>query len=149
MSQFTLLFFTFVVLGCGSPRSHRFTIDNNDLQKNNTSSLSFKTSQLIIKTQWLSGPFGSVEKKSTLVVYIYNTNGDLASLTNNLDLSFYAAMPSMGHPLSHPGYFQKISEGVYLNKDILFNMSGDWLMELSIVNNDGQTQEEIKWPYFF
>lgn len=137
-----------ILSACDSPRNHR--VNPSELLMNSQNiDPQFKTLPLKMKLQWVAGPYGTVEQKSKLLVTFLDTNDRLTSLPNEQELSFYATMPSMGHPLSHPGYFKKISEGIYLNEDIIFNMGGDWLMELSILNNSGEIKDEIKWSFFF
>jgi len=141
-------FYVFMILGlllsaCDSPLNHRVEEDGKGGQ-GSMALLQFKQSQMTVKYEWLQGPFSNVNKPSTLMVYIYK-DGTLTSLGADQQINFFATMPSMGHPLDQPGYFEELAAGVYLNKDITFNMSEEWEMELWLQNMNGDIQEKVTW----
>jgi hypothetical protein len=57
-------------------------------------------------------------------------------------------MPGMGHPMKNAGTFEMVSEGVYLNTSIEFNMGGEWEMFLMLVDEDFEVLEEVSWTEF-
>jgi hypothetical protein len=146
--KYLLYAFTCYLIACDSPRNHRIN-ENPGVQKTEISPLELKVVGRTLKAEWVEGPFGSIEKSSVLLVYMLNAQKRLESLPEGLELQFYATMPSMGHPLSHAGYFQRIADGVYINKDVIFNMAGDWLMEISVIDEQGNTKDVLQWLLFF
>lgn len=141
-----VLIFLFLILsaGCNSPLNHRLTEPEKPLDKSNATGLNFQTQALKVEKKWLEGPFGNVKKKSILIVYFYNAEQKLTDIPTGLSLNFFATMPSMGHPMDRPGYFEKISQGIYINREIVFNMVGEWEMQLSL-DTENETLDTLKW----
>ena len=149
MKSFLFLTTLLVILSaCDSPRNHRVESGGGTSGESMVSLQSFKNSDLKISAKWLVGPHPVVNKPSTLIVYIYNSEGNLVSLPDGEQINFYASMVSMGHGLDQPGYFTEISPGIFLNTEISFNMSGDWSMELWLQDADYNIKDKIVWPDF-
>lgn len=146
--RFVLLSMALFLCSCGSPRNHRVLPDNELVQKQKGEG-TFSKTNIKVRAEWLHGPFGNVKSASTLIVYLYDANGRLSSLPANSEISFFATMPSMGHALDQPGYFKNISQGIYLNNEITFNMPGEWQMELWIHSGDGELQDQVVWQDTF
>ena len=115
---------------CDSPRNNRVLPGDNKSAPLAANKV-FNTNNYLVQYQWLSGPFSNVKQPSSLIVYL-SRDGKPVSLPAGQDLNFYATMPSMGHPVEQPGYFEELSLGIYLNKNIVFNMQGPWSLELWI-----------------
>lgn len=82
------------------------------------------------------------------MVFLYK-NGNLHSLPEGQTLEFYATMPSMGHPMEDAGFFEEIDQGVYVNKAIRYNMSGDWKNELWIMDENLNILDRLQWLIYF
>jgi hypothetical protein len=141
------LFFILFLSACDSPRNHRLQ-DLSGLQKAQNI-LTLTKLDLRLQSQWVEGPYGNVQKSSSLVIYVYNQKQELTDLPSGKDLEFFATMPSMGHPLDQPGEFIRVAKGIYINSSIRFNMPGDWQMEVSIVTSNNEIVEQAVWLEFF
>ena len=142
-----LILATTFTASCHSPMNHRIlkNDDNKDLSKNE---LKFSKSKLEVKTQWLVGPNGNIKKNNQLLVFIYK-DGELSSLQKENSLHFYATMPSMGHPMEDAGFFEEVQTGIYINKNIKYNMEGDWKNELWIMDQEFNILDKVTWLIFF
>ncbi len=141
------------ILGCDSPLNHRSQFSEEGVSENKTTDKIFSVFPYRVEFQWLKGPIGNVKIKSQLLVFLKNEKGDLISLPEGLGLYFDSEMPSMGHYLPDPGYFTQISRGIYLNKDIVFNMPGDWKNTLKIsdseLNSESAVKDQLVWEINF
>ena len=125
---------TFILLsGCDSPLNEKANFSKSGLQA---------------EVKWIEGPFGNIKKENHLVVFLYK-DGGLFSLPDGQTLEFYATMPSMGHPLEDPGFFEEIDKGIYLNKSIHYNMPGDWKNELWIMDANFNILDRLEWLIYF
>jgi hypothetical protein len=139
----TLLVFLFLG-ACDSPRNNRVA-EGEEPEANQVNKQSFKSTGLLVQYQWLSGPFGNLKETSSLIVYL-SREGKPVSLPQGQELNFYATMPSMGHPIEQPGYFDELSTGIYLNKNIIFNMQGPWQMELWVQDSlTSSILDKVEW----
>lgn len=138
-----LVVFLLLLSACDSPLRHR--VKEQDGSGPSLSLLSFQQSGYELRFQWIKGPFPNVSKASSLIVYVYK-DGDLMALPTDRQINFFATMPSMGHALDQPGYFEELSPGIYLNETITFNMTGEWLMELWLQDLKGDILEKVSWP---
>lgn len=136
-----------LLTACSSPMNHR--VVGEEKKQEPSQVLTFEQYGLTVNYQWLKGPIGNINTDNELLVFIKNKEGELSSLPDHLILSFYATMPSMGHPLDDAGYFKEISEGIYLNKNIRYNMPGDWANELQILDENYNIKDRLKWSDFF
>lgn len=132
------------LMGCDSPLNHRvnerpenFNVQSQDFE--------FPSYGLSFSADWLEGPFENVNQNSVLILHLYDSNGRLVDLPEELQLGFFALMPSMGHPLDSAGEFQRISKGIYLNEEIRFQMPGEWQMEISILDQDYYEKDVRSW----
>lgn len=135
-----------ILAGCESPVNHRV---EDGAKSQDVQLMSLDTFNLKVKAQWIVGPVGNLSSNNQLLVIIKNAEDRLASLPQGKTLNFYATMPSMGHPLDDPGFFKEISEGIYLNSTIKYNMPGDWKNELWIMNSDFYIEDKVIWHEFF
>lgn len=145
MKRFKMLFIFFLSLNaCDSPIQHRVRASDNAENKAQTN-LNFNKYELNIEAQWLDGPHGNLTKTSTLMVIVTGPTGKMTSLPKELNLSFYATMPSMGHPMDDAGHFDEVDPGIYINKHIRFNMPGDWQMELWALDKNFNIKDQTQW----
>lgn len=142
-----LLFFL-LCAACDSPRNHRVLPDTSKVNKTQ-SELAIQQLGLTFEARWLEGPFGNVQQKGSMILFVYNKQKELTDLAAGNDLFFFATMPSMGHPLDQAGEFKKIDTGIYLNTAIRFNMPGDWLMEIYIVDLKNEVLGKAQWNESF
>ncbi|MCH2533939.1 MAG: hypothetical protein MK008_05810 [Bdellovibrionales bacterium] len=133
-----------LLTACHSPINHRLTQDNSELKKLKLSK-EFKNNKLMITFEWIVGPSGDINKNNSLFVVVKDENNNLVNIPKGLNLSFYATMPSMGHPLDDAGFFEPLSKGLYLNQTIKYNMGGQWLNELWLVDEDLNIKDKISW----
>ncbi len=143
-----LMVFLILLSACGSPRNNRVTGGLGTDQKVQSQKI-FVQKNIKVVSYWAQGPYGTVTQKSFITVYLYNQNDELVSLQNGEELGFYAVMPSMGHGLDQPGFFEELAPGIYINRNITFNMPGDWEMRLWIMDAQGNMVEEIRWLEVF
>lgn len=132
---------------CDSPMNNRVEENNSTLSQ--AQKISFTQGALVAEFKWIAGPVGNITFNNILLVILRDAQGRLANLPENQTLEFYSTMPSMGHPLEDPGYFEPISEGMYLNKTIKYNMPGDWKNELWILDADFNIKDKLEWDDFF
>jgi hypothetical protein len=135
-----------MIAACDSPRNHRVRSGDDSVgQGAAIADKAFPSSGLKVQYQWLSGPFSNVKQNSSLIVYL-SRDGKSVSLPAGQELNFYATMPSMGHPIEQPGYFEELSTGIYLNKNIVFNMQGPWVLELWVQDSlTFNILDKIEW----
>lgn len=140
--QILLPSLSFFLMACGSPTDN--PVQSQPIQKNGVSQQSFGNLGYTVEHRWVSGPYSNINQKSVLAVYIKDASGNIVSLPEGLELSFYSTMPSMGHPMDDAGFFEE-GPGVYINRNIRFNMPGDWKHELWILNSDYDKVDELHW----
>lgn len=146
------LTFTLVLalLGCGSPQNHKVNLNGslNEGGPTRSTPISYTMSStgLNIEVKWLQGPFTRASEASELMIFVRDQNGELSSIDS--ELGFYAWMPSMGHPMEDAGFFEKVSEGVYLNSHIKFNMGGEWEMFFQVYDENYDVLSEASWKEF-
>lgn len=147
-----LWFFTILLttsfLGCESPRNNRVLM-GEELALTGQRSFRFDQLNYTAVVLWSEGPYPEIYRTSKLLVLIYDQSGELTNLPADLNLNFFTLMPSMGHGAEDTGYFQIISDGVYENPSIVFQMSGDWQMQLSILNSNFDELDKVIWLEFF
>lgn len=108
----------------------------------------FSKLNLKVDFKWISGPFVSDYKLSTLEVNLKNDKGEPMSLPAGLNLDLYAFMPSMGHGAFDMGYFVEKNKGTYLNSDIMLGMAGDWIIELKVYDQNSNQVDSVKIEQF-
>ncbi|MCJ8275332.1 MAG: hypothetical protein HRT44_08085 [Bdellovibrionales bacterium] len=145
MKNFIFLFL--ILSACDSPMNHRVTRGEQDAE-NKEQQLYLKTMNLQVEARWLNGPHGSLQKTSSIMVMVFDTEGKLSDIGDDDILQFYASMPSMGHPLEDPGTFERLDEGIYINHKVQFNMPGDWLMEIWIMDQNFEIKDKVEWDEF-
>lgn len=136
-----LILIVLLFTACNSPKNNRVLQGAAPLSE--SLSLAFENLALNAEVHWVNGPFGTTTKKSELVVFVKDSNGEMVSIEG--ELSFYAWMPDMGHPAEDMGYFEEVSKGVYINSQIKFNMPGKWEMSLQSLDNEYDLQDEVLW----
>ncbi len=142
-----IILFCLICFGCSPPIKNKISDENlNSLQTESEQSYVFKKFNLNVNLMWISGPYPSVSKASQLLVIISDNEGNQRSLPGGLELDFYSSMPSMGHPIEDIGYFEEIDIGIFINKNIRFQMNGVWKNELWIIENKNfEKKDEIRW----
>lgn len=139
---------TSATVSCDSPRNNRVLMGELG-SVNEPENLVFKSQNLNVEIFWSEGPYPEVFKTSKIIVFIYDDQGTLVDLPEGLNLSFFTLMPSMGHSADDTGYFTQISTGVYENPSIVFQMPGDWQMEIRLVDADFSEKDKVSWLEFF
>lgn len=132
-----------LLTSCNSPMNHRVQSSVGDSHKLEMMSLNYF--QFKVEFHWLIGPFGNANTDNHLLVILRDKNGIPKSLPDEFFLEFFSTMPSMGHPMSRAGYFERVSEGIYINKTIRFSMDGEWQHELQVVDSQYQIKDKVIW----
>lgn len=147
---FFLIFFygCHLLMGCGSPRNHQVKLQENHLEFY-SKVRTFESYKYSLKSVWAEGPYTNVAQTSSLLIFIYNDMGQLMDLPDGLTLGFWATMPSMGHGLEDAGYFEHLGRGIYENSNIVFQMSGDWKIDISILDENYNELDKVSWREFF
>ncbi len=153
MRNLLSVLFLGLIMGC-SPLNNRYHEEDRatDKPEKTTQSSPLKvnaTTSYTVEHQWVRGPFENIHEPSELLVFVYDDLGRLTALPKDVTLSFFATMPSMGHPLDQPGYFRELTPGIYLNSEISFNMPGDWKMELSVLDQNYKELDKVIWLTVF
>lgn len=141
-----IFIFALVLVGCDSPMNNRV---ENSSATFKTQALTFSSNGIRAEAQWLAGPYGNISQTNQLLVILKDAAGNPVSLEAPLTLGFYSTMPSMGHPMDDAGFFEAVSDGVYINKTIRFNMPGDWKHELWILDEQFNVKDKVEWDEFF
>jgi hypothetical protein len=144
MKSLFIFFALFILSACDSPMNHRISLSDSPNNKA-TQTLGFDQLGYKIETRWMQGPFGNINRDNHLLVFVFNPSGRPIDLDKKHTLSFYATMPSMGHPMEDAGYFEHLDTGIYMNKSIRYNMPGDWRNELWIMNHDFEVLDQLQW----
>ncbi len=141
-----LLPLLWMLCSCDSPMNHRLHENQNLQEKLQTKNFSQMDYQ--VEIQWIRGPFSNIQTTSSLLVLLKDPQGKLVNLPPPYTLAFYASMPSMGHPLDSAGDFLLVSDGLYLNTQIRYNMEGDWKNELWILDENLNLVDKVEWNEF-
>lgn len=124
-----------LLYSCGkSPLFNHENESDHELQGNSaiTSALSFKNTKLSIKFNWIKGPYADPSLENSFMLIVQDINGNLADLPSGHVFYNWGWMPSMGHGTADDGYTQRLSKGVYIQKEFYFNMGGDWDINLEL-----------------
>lgn len=138
----------FTLIACGSPRDNMVKDGNNKQQKQTPNKLVAEVTKIEISYQWLKGPSGSIYEDNHLLV-VLTKDAQRYDLPEGLSLLFYATMPSMGHPMEDAGHFKRLDTGIYINSSIKYNMPGDWLNEIWIVDDQLEIKDLVSWEDLF
>jgi hypothetical protein len=84
-------------------------------------------------------------KPQQLLVRFFDEQNEAIVLPEGIEMEFYSWMPSMGHPLTDPGYFQEQEGHGYVNSSIRFNMGGPWQMKLLFWDSDQNLLKTLVW----
>lgn len=143
--KFLILLLSVTLASCDSPQNHRIIGSSQGEEKSSFTQKTFENHPLKVEFKWISGPHGSLSQSSSLMILIYNKDGQLAPLPEGLEPYFYGTMPAMGHPLEDPGFFNKLETGIYINESIQFNMEGEWKLELWLMNEEFNIKDKVQW----
>lgn len=132
---------TFLVVSCGkSPFLMKSSIVQNQIS-NLEVKKSFKTTDQLISTHWLSGINTSEEGRVLIILTKNNTLSDLSDYT----ISPYLWMESMGHG-SSPIKIIRVADGIFELSEIYFSMPGDWQLHLQLLKNN-EAIDEVVFKY--
>lgn len=106
--------------------------------------LQFSRYGLKVAIKWIRGPFASDMRPSALSVELGQANGAPANVPEGLTLKFSGRMPGM-NMAAIPGRFTAIREGSYLNESLILTSSGQWDLELQLVNSNGEVLDRLKF----
>ena len=90
---------------------------------------------------WLKGPFPSSSKESAFRIIFKDQKGNFTQLEPTYEFRVFIIMPSMGHGPADPGRFERLGPNVYVNKDLYFNMEGDWQIFVDVCMRNEDTCE--------
>lgn len=103
---------------------------------------------LWVGMDWVSGPFGSPVNESIFELNLYDDQGVLTPLPDNINIVHYGWMPYMGHGSADDGILLKVYPGQYKSQDFYFNMPGLWDMHFRFKQN-GHLIHEIVFRFIF
>lgn len=134
------------LLACEGPNKFKSSSQNAaDMEGWRNNKLELNLSHFDVSLTWLVRPRVGGSKSSSLLVKVLDSTSNLVDLPEGVSLEFYAWMPSMGHPLTDAGSFERLSTGVYLNNGIVFNMGGEWEMQLMLWGKSDEVIHDLKW----
>lgn len=70
------------------------------------------------------------------MIIVQDRNGNLSDIPNESEFYIWGWMPSMGHGTADDGYTERLSKGIYLQREFYFNMGGDWEINLELYKNN-------------
>ena len=85
---------------------------------------------------WLKGPFPSPSRESSFRITFKDQRGNFTQLIPSYEFRVFIIMPSMGHGPADPGKFERIKPHLYVNKELYFNMEGDWQIFIDVCLKD-------------
>ena len=135
MKSLVTLFILLVLSSCGkSPLFNHKAEDDQTVQGTNaiTSKLSFETSELFVKINWIKGPYGEPSLENNFIILVQNSSGELTDIPADHQFYIWGWMPSMGHGTADDGYTERLSKGVYIQRELYFNMGGDWEVNIEL-----------------
>lgn len=107
--------------------------------------LILKNSQLFLKVSWLKGPYPLPTHENQLLIIVQNYSGDLVELPLGSQFYLWGWMPSMGHGTADDGFTEEVSKGIYIHRELYFNMGGDWDLNIELhMNNQTLDSAKIK-----
>ena len=137
----SLLFFTSCgpafLQGTNTPSLQR---DSKKEEKQNIK-IKFEKLGLIGHFSWLKGPFPSPSKESSFSIIFKDQTGNFTQLVPSYEFRVFIIMPSMGHGPADPGTFERLQPHLYVNKDLYFNMEGDWQIFVDVCVKGANTCE--------
>ena len=100
--------------------------------------LEFEKLGVVGHFSWLKGPFPSSSKESSFRIAFKDQRGNFTQLIESYEFRIFIIMPSMGHGPADPGIFERIKPHLYVNKELYFNMEGDWqiFVDVCLKNED-------------
>ena len=122
---------------CGeSPLCNHENEKDNEISNTTalTSALKFESSQLFLKVNWIKGPFSTPSLENNYLIIVQDKNGELVDIPEGYEFYNWGWMPSMGHGTADDGYTERISKGLYIQKELYFNMGGDWDLNIELYN---------------
>lgn len=102
-----------------------------------------KEINLYFKINWLKGPYPSPSLENQLIMIVQNKAGELTDIPRELEIILWGWMPSMGHGTADDGYTKRLSKGVYIQKELYFNMGGDWDINIELLK-DGKVTDSTQ-----
>ncbi|WP_417336004.1 hypothetical protein [Halobacteriovorax marinus] len=139
MMKYLLLLSFALLFSCGkSPLLNHETERNQSTQNQSAllSKLNLKNSELILSIQWIKGPFSDASLENSFMIIVQDRNGNLSDIPNESEFYIWGWMPSMGHGTADDGYTERLSKGIYLQREFYFNMGGDWEINLELYKNN-------------
>ena len=150
MLKLTLIFSLLFLYSCGESPLFNHENENPENLQGTTelnSALSFKNSNLSVKVNWLKGPYADPSLENSYLIIIHNKGDELVDVPNGYEFYNWGWMPSMGHGTADDGYTERISKGIYIQKELYFNMGGDWDLNIELYNGETRvdsTKIELK-----
>jgi hypothetical protein len=138
--KYLLLALSLIIISCGkSPILDHVHEKSDDLISTThtlESKMFLKSLDIQISHLWLKGPFPSSDKESNILFILKDKLGNLVNLPEDHTLIPEGWMDSMGHGTAYDGYIENNGQGTYLNKELFFNMAGDWTYTLYLYKGE-------------
>jgi len=99
---------------------------------------------LRLNWRWIKGPSGLVSVENEMEIEILDLEGNRTDLPVEYQIFTYGWMPSMGHGTADDGYIEEAGNGVFLWKELFFNMGGTWTLYFLFYKN-GELIENLEY----
>jgi hypothetical protein len=103
---------------------------------------------LKVEVEWVGCPYPIPEKASHLRIHVLDKNLTPTQLSLG-DQFFIQADMGMGHGLASFGHFFSSDLSTWTNETLAFYMGGDYLMTLSLFDENFNQLGEAKWRVVF
>ena len=101
----------------------------------------FDTLDLQAEVIWLTPAVGDPMVVSDYLLILRNSDGNVAGLSDSLEIFAYGWHTSMGHGSATDGRLEPLSRGVWRNEGLRFNMPGQWELIIQIYRGDSVLDE--------
>ena len=115
--------------GCGPAflqgTSTSLSKDDSKRDEKKVFEIKFEKLGIVGHFSWLKGPYPTTKESSFFLIF-KDEKGNLTQLEDPYEFRVFIVMPSMGHGPADPGTFAPLAPHLYVNKELYFNMKGDW-----------------------
>ncbi|MDD0853585.1 hypothetical protein HBN50_10770 [Halobacteriovorax sp. GB3] len=136
VSLMTIILLSVFVSSCGKSPQEDHSYESQAIQEQLKGTMNLNKLDLNVELTWLKGPFGDPAFESSFLMIVRDNKGEIKSLDPKYHFYINAWMPSMGHGSAYDGDTEQSSTGVYLHRDLYFNMPGDWEVYIDVYEGE-------------
>lgn len=136
LSLILVILVTLLASSCGRSPQANHSYESEAVREQLKGTMNLNKLGLNIELSWLKGPFGDPSLESRFLMIVRNQDGEITSLDSKYHFYINAWMPSMGHGSAYDGDTELSSKGVYLHRDLYFNMPGDWEVYIDVYEGE-------------